>query len=84
MQVQCPKAIVINADNVSAINLVKNPIYHQKSKHIDIKYYFVRDVFRKGEIELKYCCSTENVADIFTKNLAKPSHDKFVKLFGLQ
>lgn len=83
MQLNFPKSIVINADNISAINLVKNPVYHERSKHIDVKYHYIRDVFRKGEIELQYCCSSDNVADIFTKNLPKPSHEKFVKMLGL-
>lgn len=84
MHLPCPKSIVIKGDNISAINLVKNPVYHQRSKHIDIKYHYIRDVFRKGDIELQYCCSTQNLADVFTKNLPKPSHEKFVQMLGLK
>ncbi|XP_075170491.1 uncharacterized protein LOC142242861, partial [Haematobia irritans] len=55
MKIQCPKAITMNVDNMSAINLVKNPVYHNRSKHIDIKYHHIRDVYQRGEINLNYC-----------------------------
>lgn len=63
---------VLFVDNISAIKLIKNPEIHQRSKHIDVKYHFIRDSFEKGEIDVKYVRSEEQVADIFTKALAKP------------
>ena len=41
-------------DNMSAMKLIKNPEFHQRSKHIDVKYYFVRDNYQKGEIDVMY------------------------------
>ena len=59
--------IKIYVDNVSAINLAKNPIFHQRSKHIDIQYHFLRDQVGKNMIKLEYCISENQFADIFTK-----------------
>jgi len=44
-------------DNVSAINLAKNSDFHQRSKHIDIRYHFLRDKVGKNMIKLEYCIS---------------------------
>jgi len=51
--------ITIYVDNVSAINLAKNPIFHQISKHIDIRYHFLRDQVGKNMIKLEYCISED-------------------------
>jgi len=42
-------------DNVSIINLSRNPVSHGISKHIELKYHFLRDMVNKGEIVVKYC-----------------------------
>ena len=61
--------IKIYVDNVSAINLAKNPVFHQRSKHIDIRYHFLRDQVGKNMIKLEYYRSEDQIADIFTKSL---------------
>ena len=58
-------------DNQSCIAMAKNPQYHGKSKHIDIKYHFVRDLVGDKMIKLKYCPTKEMVADILTKGVAR-------------
>lgn len=58
-------------DNMSAIKLIKNPEFHQKTKHIDVKFHFVRDMYEKRVIDVKYIRSDEQIADIFTKALPK-------------
>lgn len=64
----CPE---IYCDNSSAIALSKDPVFHGKSKHIRIKYHFIRDLIKNknGEIVVKYCRSQEQASDIFTKPL---------------
>ncbi|KAK2986839.1 hypothetical protein RJ640_011064 [Escallonia rubra] len=62
-------ATIVFCDNNSAIKLSKNPVLHGRSKHIDVKYYFLRDLSIDGTIDLKYCRSEAQVADIFTKPL---------------
>src|SRR6218665_3272829 len=64
------KSVVLNVDNRSAIELSKNPVFHQRSKHIDIKYHFIRSEVEKGFIQPKYIPSEDNIADMFTKSLS--------------
>jgi hypothetical protein len=60
---------IINCDNSSSIKLSKNPIMHGRCKHIDVRYHFLRDLSKDGTIELKFCKSQEQLADIMTKAL---------------
>jgi hypothetical protein len=59
----------INCDNSSSIKLSKNPIMHGRCKHIDVRYHFLRDLNKEGIIELKFCKSQDQLADIMTKAL---------------
>ena len=72
--------VLINVDNQGAINLAKNPINHQRSKHIDIKYHFIRLEIQIGNINLQYVPTDCNVADIFTKPVTKIKLEKFRSL----
>ena len=69
--------IKIYVDNVFAINLAKNSVFHQISKHIDIRYHFLRDQVGKNMIKLEYCKSKYQIADILFKPL---KIDAFIKL----
>ena len=71
------ESCVIYCDNSSTIKLSKNPVMHGRSKHIVVRYHFLRDLSKDGDIELKYCSSQEQVADIMTKPLKL---DTFVNL----
>lgn len=75
--------IVLYGDNLSAQQLVKNPIYHARSKHIDIKVHFVREIYEKNYLKLKYISTNQMIADILTKNLNKSKHVNFMKMLGL-
>jgi hypothetical protein len=76
--------IILHNDNLSAQQLVKNPVYHQRSKHIDIRYHYTREIYEKGIIDLKYIQSNDMVADILTKNLYKPKHQRFCNLLCIK
>ena len=65
----------IFVDNQSAIALAKNPVLHQRTKHIDIKYHFIRVEVQKGYILLKYIPSEQNLADMFTKPITRKRLD---------
>lgn len=78
------KATVIYGDNIGSQQLVRNPIFHARSKHIDIKVHHVREVYKKGEIDLKYVPSTENAADVFTKVLSKTKFKENIKKIGFE
>ncbi|TXG52111.1 hypothetical protein EZV62_021280 [Acer yangbiense] len=74
---------VIYCDNKSTISLTKNPVFHGRSKHIDIKFHFIQDLVKDNEIVIAYCRSEEQVADIFTKPLKVDSFLKLKKTLGM-
>ena len=57
----------INCDSMGAIYLVKNLMYHARTKHIDIIFHFVREILDEGDIELKKIHKKENPTDMLTK-----------------
>jgi hypothetical protein len=59
-------ATSICCDNQSCIKLSVNPVFHDKSKHIGIKYHFIRDVVEKGAVKLHYVATNEQVAYVQT------------------
>ena len=63
------RRIVLYCDNKSTIAVAKNPVSHERSKHISIQYLFIREAKEKGEIQLHYCQTREKISDIFTKAL---------------
>lgn len=70
-------------DNQSAIKLIKNPEFHKRSKHIDIRYHFVREKFEEGEFVLEYVSSNNMIADIFTKPLPREKFNYLRTLTGV-
>jgi hypothetical protein len=63
-------------DNESAIHMVDNPVEHSCTKHIDIQYHFLRDHQQKGDIEIAYVNTKNQLADIFTKPLNEKTFSK--------
>ncbi|GJU56483.1 retrotransposon protein, putative, ty1-copia subclass [Tanacetum coccineum] len=76
--------IEIFCDNESAVALTKEPKDHGKSKHIERKYHFVRSKVEEGHVIVKDIRSEDNLADPFTKALAKSKHDEHAKSIGLK
>ena len=62
-------------DNTSAIALSKNHVFHKKSKHIDTRFHFIRELVNNGDIALQFCGSRDQLVDIFTKPLGKSVFD---------
>ena len=77
------EATVVHCANQSSIRLFENPVFHDKSKHIDIRYHFLRDCVQRGTIRLEYIRTDEQVADIFTTSLCRQSFVKFRDKLGL-
>jgi len=71
------KPIEIFVDNLSVIALAKNPVFHERSKHIDIRFHYLRDSITNKEVEVKYVRTQDQVVDIFIKPL---KHDVFAKM----
>jgi hypothetical protein len=63
-------------DNESAIRMADNPVEHSRTKHIDIRYHFLRDHQQRGDIEIAYVSTKEQLADIFTKPLDEKTFTK--------
>jgi len=71
---------IIYCDSTSAIKLSKNPVMHGRNKHIDVWFYFLRELTKAGSVELVHCGTKEQLADVMTKPLKL---DVFLKLRGL-
>ena len=75
--------MLIFEDNQSAICLAKNPRNHPKTKHISIKFHYIRELIESGEITVQYCPSSEMLADIFTKGLSSEKFNKLRLMLGV-
>jgi len=73
------ETITIQADNQSAMKLLKNPVNSMRSKHIDVLYHFARERVMRRDVEFKYVSTQENVADVLTKALPEAKH-KFCRV----
>ncbi|KAG6474130.1 hypothetical protein ZIOFF_068054 [Zingiber officinale] len=62
------KETKVSVDNQATLAISKNPIFHGKTKHFNVKYYYLREVQQMGEVELIYCTTEDQLADIFTKS----------------
>ena len=58
-------------DNQSCIKMTENPVFHDKSKHIEIRYFYIWDMIQKGAIKLQYVSTDEQVVDVLTKALSQ-------------
>ena len=73
----------LHCENASIIKLSKNDVMHGRSKHIDIRYHFIRDLFNEGVIELIHCVTEEQMADIFTKALKLEVFERLRNQLGI-
>jgi len=79
-----PSPTLIYEDNQSATALAKNPVYHSRTKHIDIQHHFIRDKVEAREIELEYMSTENMVADVMTKALPRPRFAALIELMNLR
>jgi len=75
--------IVIYCDNISSILLANNPVYHARTKHIEVHYHFIRKKVLPKEINLIHVSTKVQIVDIFTKALSTDKVRKFRKMFGV-
>ena len=71
-------------DNQSALKILKNPKHHGRMKHIDIKWHWIRNVIKRGEIEAHFLSTREMIADIFTKALPRVTVEQHQLSLGLE
>ncbi len=77
------RTIEIRADNQGAIVLVKNVYLYERSKYIDISYYYIRDLKEQKKIKIIYVLTIDIVANGFTKPLKRIIFEKFKSMLGL-
>jgi len=70
LNIQYERPIKVQVDNIGAVFLSKNKTSGERTKHIDVKYHFIREQINDGLIQVDFVRSEENLADIFTKNLS--------------
>lgn len=64
-------------DNVSALAIASNPIFHARTKHVEVDYHFVRERVLRRDLQIRYIATSDQLADIFTKSLSS-SHFQFL------
>ena len=74
---------LIMCDNQGAIALARNPVYHARTKHIEVQHHFVREKVARGTIILEYCPTEDMLADVLTKALAKDKHEQLTMKMGI-
>jgi hypothetical protein len=77
-------ATIINTDSQAALEHVKNNIRHARTKHIDTRHHFIRNIYTAGEIDLIHVPSSSQAADILTKALGRTRHDELLLLTRLR
>ncbi|XP_024195747.1 uncharacterized mitochondrial protein AtMg00810-like [Rosa chinensis] len=65
---------ILHCDNISALALATNPVYHSKLKHIEVDVHFTRNQVKAGSLKLQFVTSKDQLADLFTKGLCLPQH----------
>lgn len=70
-------------DSKSALALAKNPVFHERSKHIDLRYHFIRDCLEDGSISTSYISTSDQLADILTKSLGRVKFQELRAKIGM-
>ena len=68
---------MILCDNQSCIKITENPVFHDRSKYIEIRYFYIQDMMQKGAIKLQYVSIDEQVTDVLTKSLSRVKFEYF-------
>jgi hypothetical protein len=77
------KTVWMRADNQGAIALAKNPHLHERSRHIDISYHYVRDLVQKGRVKIDYIPTADMITNGFIKPLERIAFKKFKDQLGM-
>jgi hypothetical protein len=78
------EVVELKVDSKSTLALAKNPVFHERSKHIRIKYHFICSYLEDGSIKAEYISSTDQLADILTKSLGKTKFKEIREIIDLK
>jgi hypothetical protein len=68
---------LIHCDNQSCVKLTENPVFHDRSKHVKIKYHYIWDMVQRGAVELQYISTNEQITYVLTKPLSRLRYEYF-------
>jgi hypothetical protein len=78
------KAVTLFVDNLSAINLAKNPIAYGRSKHIEMRFHYLRELVCEEQLKLAHCRSEEQLADLLKKVVTNEVFKRLLKSLSLR
>jgi hypothetical protein len=76
--------MMTKVDNKSAIDLMKNPVFHKKSKHINTRYHYIRECVEKNQIKVEHISGDQQRADILTKALPRLKFAEMREMLGVK
>ena len=77
------EGVKLYCENQAALALMKNPVYNQRAKHMDVCHHFIKERIARGELTVEYIPTDEMIADIFTKALPRPQFEKHRNKLGV-
>ncbi|GKV25872.1 hypothetical protein SLEP1_g35253 [Rubroshorea leprosula] len=81
--IDIPNPPILHCDNITALHMTINPVFHGRTKHVEMDYHFVREKVAFGNLVTRYVSSSSQLADIFTKRLPRTSFNELRTKLGL-